>query len=136
MHYDAPLALVESTPALPYLSKLERSKAMKVLLKHCTSHQPICFARIKHKGGSLCCKYGWCVYAEPSQDRRSKAMNIQECCQFKFKIPGWPRWSICQEAGILRLNGKFYCRPHYELQCFLKMRSFWQSIKLLGWRNK
>jgi hypothetical protein len=36
-------------------------------------------------------------------------------CQFKFPIPAWPRWSVCQQDGELEFNGKLYCAKHYGL---------------------
>lgn len=44
-------------------SYLRRGEGM---IKQCISHKPKCGARIKrrHKP-SLCCKYGWCEYAQP-----------------------------------------------------------------------
>jgi len=38
-------------------------------IKYCCSRIPYCNARIKKQGYSLCCRYGWCGWAEPSQDR-------------------------------------------------------------------
>ena len=38
-------------------------------IKYCTSNASYCNARIKRQGYSLCCRYGWCSWAEPSQDR-------------------------------------------------------------------
>ncbi len=38
-------------------------------IKYCDSHQPRCNARIlRQEGHSLCCRYGWCEFALPSQD--------------------------------------------------------------------
>lgn len=34
-------------------------------IKFCRSHRPYCNARIKTKGRSRCCRYGWCGWAEP-----------------------------------------------------------------------
>ena len=41
-------------------------------IKYCTSIKPYCNARIKEGKYSLCCRYGWCEYAEPSQDRKHR----------------------------------------------------------------
>jgi len=49
---------------------------MKALaIKYCRSHDPICNARIHQGEYSLCCRYGWCGWAEPSQNRKGKPVS-------------------------------------------------------------
>ena len=43
-------------------------------IKYCTSRKK-CNARIKQQGYSLCCRYGWCGWAQPSQDRGRRAIS-------------------------------------------------------------
>jgi len=52
---------------------LRRDKMRSI--KYCTSTKPYCNARIKQGRYSLCCRYGWCAYAQSSQDRKHKAVR-------------------------------------------------------------
>ncbi len=47
-------------------------------IKYCVSSIPYCNARIKRQGYSLCCRYGYCGWAEPSQDRGNKQRARQD----------------------------------------------------------
>lgn len=39
------------------------------MIKQCCSHKPKCNARIKRLNKpSLCCKYGWCGWANPVEE--------------------------------------------------------------------
>ncbi len=49
-----------------------KGKCEKLPIKYCTSSKPYCNARIKGSNYSLCCRYGWCEYAQPSQNRGRK----------------------------------------------------------------
>ena len=40
-------------------------------LRYCR-YRGNCNAKIKGDGYTLCCRYGWCPYAQPSQDRKGK----------------------------------------------------------------
>lgn len=47
---------------------------MKV--KVCSSHIPYCIARVKARGRSLCCRYGWCSWAVPIDEKKKpKELN-------------------------------------------------------------
>ena len=55
-------------------------------IKYCRARAPYCNARVKESNYTLCCRYGWCGWAEPSQDRRTtnKAIAVDRERNIKF----------------------------------------------------
>ena len=51
---------------------LVRGVVVMLKIKYCMSHKSYCNARIRQGRFSLCCRHGWCEYAQPSQDRGNK----------------------------------------------------------------
>ena len=59
-------------------------------IKTCASHISYCPARIRRRGKSLCCRYGWCEWAVP--------VPTSEVEEHDFKDLYWQCWN-CGERN-------------------------------------